>query len=284
VRSIIPHLSRGALKNEMLKRPHYIGLGVVVLLTLTILNLPSAARSRLKQSVGSVFLPLFGLANAGHAAIGRVSDSTATHGQLVTENQALRRENQELRLQIDHSKEVERENSRLRQLLGWQQQRSWKLKLANVVLREPANWWRTVQIDLGSRDGIKLNMPVLSTEGLVGRVSAVSLTQSQVVLLGDANCKVAALVQNETRLAGVVGPYGPIDGSLVSMTYLPPNANVKPGQNVVTSGNGGIFPKEILIGKIVDAHPAEFGLSTEARVKLAADLNSLEEVFVLMDK
>ena len=268
----------------MFKRPHYIGLGLVVVLSLTILNLPSQVTARLKLGIGSIFLPLFGLTSAAHQVAGRAGDTIIPKGQLITENQVLRRENQELKVQADHSKEIERENARLRQLLGWQQQKPWKLKLGNVILREPANWWRTVQIDLGSRDGIKVNMPVLTTDGLVGRISSVNLAQSQVVLLGDPNCKVSALVQNESRISGVIGPYGPIDGSLVSMTYLPPNANVKPGQNVVTSGNGGIFPKEIIIGKIVDAHPAEFGLSTEARVKLAADLNSLEEVFVLIEK
>ena len=81
----------------------------------------------------------------------------------------------------------------------------------------------------------------------------------------------------------MLGPSGPLDSALVELAYLPPNANVKSGQRVVTSGNGGIFPKEIPIGKIVDARPADYGLSTEARVKLAANLNALEEVWVLFE-
>ena len=59
-------------------------------------------------------------------------------------------------------------------------------------MRDPANWWRTVQIDLGSRDGIQTNQPVLTAEGLVGRVSSVSYVSSQVVLIGDPNCRVSA--------------------------------------------------------------------------------------------
>ena len=66
---------------------------------------------------------------------------------------------------------IARENDQLRALLGWQRQAPWKLKLANVVMRDPANWWRTVQIDLGSRDGVRENLPVLTADGLVGRVS-----------------------------------------------------------------------------------------------------------------
>src|SRR6266699_1400220 len=109
----------------MLKRPHYIAVGVVVVLALLVLNLPGRATARLK-------------------------------------------------------------------LFQWEQQHRWKsrLKLAHVITRDPANWWRTVQIDLGSRDGLRTNLTVLTTEGLVGRVHSVGFTRSQVVLVGDPNCKV----------------------------------------------------------------------------------------------
>ena len=151
-----------------------------------------------------------------------------------------------------------------------------------MVLRDPSNWWRTVQIDLGSRDGIRANLPVLTADGLVGRISSVSLTRSQVVLLGDPNCKVAGSVENEAATRASSNAAGPFDSSLLTLGYLPKDANLKPGQNVVTSGQGGIFPKGIPIGKIVDSHPVDYGLSTEARVKLAANLGALEEVWVLI--
>ena len=88
------------------------------------------------------------------------------------------------------------------QLYGWQQKTTWKLKLANAIVRDPANWWRTVQIDLGSRDGLRTNLPVLSTEGLVGRVSSVSLTRSQVVLVGDHDCRAGGANERPARAAG----------------------------------------------------------------------------------
>ena len=147
-------------------------------------------------------------------------------------------------------------------------------------MRDPANWWRTVQIDLGSRDGLRENLPVLTADGLVGRVSSVGLTRSQVVLIGDPNCRVSALVENPAHDIGVISASGPLDNSLVELTYLSGNADLKPGQNVVTSGLGGIFPKGIPIGQIVDAQPVEFGLYTEARVKLSANLGALEQVWV----
>jgi rod shape-determining protein MreC len=265
----------------MLKRPHYIALGLVVLLTLVILNLPSQTTARLKLGIGSLFLPLFGLASSAQQVAGATEDALVPRRELLKLNDGLRRENQQLRLQAMQSEETVRENARLRQLMGWQRQTPGKYKLAKVILRDPANWWRTVQIDLGSRDGLRMNLPVLTTEGLVGRISSVSLTRSQVTLLGDPNCKVSARVENETRDTGVIGASEPLETELVELGYLSRNANLKPAQNVVTSGEGGIFPKGIPIGRIVDVQPVDYGSRTEARVKLAANLNALEEVWVM---
>jgi rod shape-determining protein MreC len=166
-------------------------------------------------------------------------------------------------------------------LVGWQPQSPWKLKLGRVVLRDPADWWRTIHIDLGSRHGVRTNMPVLSTDGLVGRVTEVSLERSQVALVGDPSCRVSALVGNETRDSGIIGAAGPVDERIVTMSYLSRNAELKPGQKVETSGLGGVFPKGIPVGQVMDSQLVEYGLYTQARVRLAANLGSLEEVWVL---
>ena len=253
----------------------------MVLLTMVILNLPSPMRARLKLGIGSLFLPLFGLVGFSQQLLGQAGDALTPRSELLRQNEKLRRENEELRLHAKESEEMRRENERLRKSIGWQQRQPWTLKAANVLLRDPANWWHTVQIDLGRRDGITTNLPVLNLDGfLVGRVSSVSFTRSQVVLLGDPNCKVAARVENETGDMGIIGAGGPLDSEFVEIGYLSRNANLKPGQNVKTSGEGGIFPKDIPIGKVVDTRSAEYGLSTAARVKLGANLNGLEQVWV----
>jgi rod shape-determining protein MreC len=265
----------------MFKRSHYMALGLVVFLTLIILNLPRQAAARLKLGIGSLFLPLFGLTTTAKQVAAEAGDAIVPRGELLKQNDTLRRENQELRLQAMHSQDVARENERLRRFVGWQQQQRWKLKLATVVLRDPANWWRNVQIDLGSRDGLTNNLPVLTTDGfLVGRISTVHLTRAEVVLIGDAACKVAARVENETGDMGVINASGPLETEFVELGFVAKSANLKPGQNVKTSGGGGIFPKDIPIGKIVDTRSVEYGLSTVARVKLGANLNALEEVWV----
>jgi len=266
----------------MFKQKNYLALGAVVLVAVVLLSLPTRATSRLRLAVSSWFLPLFGLAGAGQQLPADLADSLLTRHELLHQMDVLRRENQQLRSQAIQNEAIVRENDQLHALLGWKQTVPWKLKMANVVMRDPANWWRTVQIDLGSRDGIQTNQPVLTNEGLVGRISAVSYLNSQVVLIGDHDCRVSALVDDSTHDVGVLSASGPLDTSLVQLSYLSSTANLKSGQNVFTSGLGGIFPKGIPIGKIEDMQSVEFGLATEARVRLNANLGALEQVCVLI--
>jgi len=265
----------------MFKQKNYLALGAVVLVAIILLSLPSRATARLKLSVGSWFLPLFGLAGAAQQLPADLADSVLSRRELLHQVDILRRENQQLRSQAVQGVAIARENDQLRALFNWQRQSPWRLKLANVVMRDPANWWRTVQIDLGTRDGLRENLPVITDAGLVGRVSSVSLTRAQVILVGDPNCRVSALVENSARDMGVLLAGGTLDTSLVELTYLASSANLKPGQSVITSGLGGIFPKGIPIGEVVDSRSVEYGLYTDARVKLNANLGSLEQVWVL---
>ena len=255
----------------------------LLIVAVVLLSLPTRVTSRLKLAVGSWFLPLFGLASAGQQLPADLADSVLTRHELLKQVDALRRENQQLRSQAVQSLAIARENDQLRALFNWPRQSPWKLKLANVVMRDPANWWRTVQIDLGSRDAIQTNMPVLNAEGfLVGRVASVSFLNSQVVLIGDPNCRVSALIENPGHDVGVLSATDPVDRSLVQLGYLSSSANLKSGENVFTSGLGGVFPKGIPIGKIYDARPVEYGLATEARVKLNANLGALEQIWILI--
>ena len=269
----------------MLKQKNYLALGAVVFVAVLLLSLPTRATARLKLAVESWFWPLFGLAAAAQQLPADLADSVLPRRELLKQIDELRRENQELKEQQLQTVAMARENDQLRELLGWQREVPWKLKLANVVMRDPANWWLTIQIDLGSRDGVRTNQPVLTADGLVGRVSSVNLVSAQVVLIGDPNCRVSAVVENATHDMGVLTPAGPLDASLlrappVQLRYLPSTANLKPGQEVSTSGLGGIFPKGIPIGKIVDVQAIEYGAAVQADVKLNANLGALEQVWV----
>jgi rod shape-determining protein MreC len=140
-----------------------------------------------------------------------------------------------------------------------------------------------MEIDLGSKDSVTKNMPVVTAEGLIGRVDEVGDNYSRVLLLGDPKCRVAALVENGKRDTGIIAPGEAtvLDESIVQMTYLSRLSQISPGQRVVTSGLGGVFPKGIPIGYVVETTSVGYGLYLEARVKLIADLREMEEVWVI---
>ncbi len=265
----------------MFKQNNYIAAGIVVVVAVLILSLPSSATSHLKLALGSLFLPLFGLANAGGQLPADLADSALPRRELLHEVANLRAQVQQLQLAQLQAQATAQENDRFRDLYGWQQQQPWKFKLARVITRDPANWWRTIEIDLGSHDGITLNLPVMTQDGLIGRISSVGYARSQVILIGDPNCRVSALVKNTAQDTGILSASGPLNSSLADLTYLTSGASLKSGEQVVTSGIGGVFPWAFRWAKIVDSRPVEFGLYTEARVKLNVNLGALEEVLVL---
>jgi rod shape-determining protein MreC len=265
----------------MLRRTHYIAFCLVAVLTLLSLSLPSRASTQLKQAVGALFIPLFGLAASAESLARRAQYNLLPKQELISQLEHLARENEQLRLQLLQQSSLEEENLALRQSLGWQKQTRWNLKAARVIGRDPASWWRTAQIDLGSRDGLTTNMAVLTPEGFVGRIGQVSYTTAQVVLIGDPNCRVSALVEGTQETGFISGAASVLDRTLVSLTALDRQSQLQPGQRVVTS-HLGIYKKGIPIGHVVDAQSVGFGLYNEARVRLAADLRHLEHVWVMV--
>ena len=127
----------------MFKQKNYFAFGVVVLVVVLLLSLPTRVTGRFKHAIGSWFLPLFGLAAAAQQLPADLADSVLPRHELLKQIDNLRRENQQLRSQAVQSAAIARENDQLHALLNWQKQAPWKLKPARVIMRDPANWWRS---------------------------------------------------------------------------------------------------------------------------------------------
>jgi len=267
----------------MWKRSHSVALGLLAGLSLLLLSLPDELATRVKLALSTLYLPLLGLAGATQQAGNHVAEALLSRRELLRQLETLRRENDRLRIEALQAAEWARENERLRRQLGWQQTSPWRdrLRLARVTLQDPTPWWRTLQVDLGSRHGVRPGLPVLVPEGLVGRTQEVGPFHTRVALLGDPNCRVSARILNPAGDVGIVQPSDPLQPGWVVLSYLPRTAQVLPGQPVVTSGLGGVFPAGIPVGSVVDVHPVENGLYLEARVRLAAPIHALQEVWIL---
>lgn len=190
------------------------------------------------------------------------------YAQLAAENEELRAQNERLKAMLDYSQEND----------------AYQLKLARVVARDPDRWMNSViVINIGERDGIRANMPVITPGGVIGKVVQVSRRSANVQLITDVEggSRVSAVVQSPSRPVGVIDGYDPQQGVLV-LSKVPLDEPIEPGQRVVTSGFGGIFPPGLLIGTIESVGIGEYGLSLQAKVRPAADLVHLDEVFVVV--
>ena len=203
---------------------------------------------------------------------------------LAKRNQELTHENDILRQQIQTLGETGRENLRLQQLLGLKEHTSFHTVAARVIGRDASNWWKSIQIDRGSEDGVRTNMAVLNTDGLIGKTLAVTRGEARVLLLTDPNCKVSALLQ-DTREPGVAsGVEAAFSFSpRCLMTYVNRDAKVKAGEGVITSGLG-VFPKGIFIGVVSHAQlNKQTGMYQDIEIKPAVDFRRVEEVLVVVE-
>lgn len=266
----------------MFRRPHYIAISAVVLVVLVVLNLPNQTTAQFKLLLGGLFLPLFGIVHTTQVVSEKASDAALPRPVLIAEVERLRRENEELKLRTMQSTQLWEENAQLRSALAWTEQSPWNLKPARVVARDPSNWWRTIQIDRGERDGLAINLPVVTPEGLVGKVSQVGFASAQILLLGDPNCQLDAQIEKSAHGILRSASSGVLDPSVVKLEFIDSQIKVHAGQKVLTSGRGGVFPKGLFIGHVLDSHTVDYGMYQEARVKLAADLKKLDFVFVLL--
>lgn len=254
----------------------------MAVLLAALLNLPSPIGDRVKNAVRSALAP-FQESMAG--VLRRLREGWATVrglGGLAAENQRMAAEIARLLGEVRDLKALERENEQLRAVLGFASRAQRDLIPAEIIARGRDGWWQTVRINKGAVHGVQTNMAVISVEGLVGRIVSVSARAADVLLISDPTCKVAAQILR-TGSFGILAGRGPQwDGSVVCrMEFINKNVPIRPGDEVITSGLGGVFPRGLLIGYVDRVATDRSGLYQYADVISKADIGTLEYVFVV---
>jgi rod shape-determining protein MreC len=196
---------------------------------------------------------------------------------LREENKRLTVEMSTLKRRLDQLQEQALETQRLQRLLAMRDNSQADFLTARVVGKDATNWFKTILLDCGSMHGVRRDQPVLAPNGLVGRVVEVAPTSARVQLLTDSVSAVGGLIRR-TRVTGIISG---ILGAGARIRYLPLMSDVAVGDEVVTSGMGGLFPKGILIGRIATVERKSGALFQEATLTPAVDLSRLEEVLIL---
>jgi len=195
---------------------------------------------------------------------------------LKEENLLLREEVQRLRNDNRSLQMLASENERLRRILQLKEGVPLKAVAAEIIGEDPSGWYKILMVDKGSACGISLGNGVLSPEGIVGRVLDLSENISKVILIVDKNSSIDAMIER-TRGRGIVEGRG---RGLCELKYVPIDEDVKMGDQVVTSGLEGIFPKGCPIGTVTRVIKKGCDLFQYIEISPAVNFSRIEEVLV----
>ncbi|MGH9946987.1 MAG: rod shape-determining protein MreC [Pyrinomonadaceae bacterium] len=198
------------------------------------------------------------------------------------ENSELKTRVEELEVELKGKEELTAENERLRSLLDLEEASKYKVLTARIIGRDPSVWFDSSIVDRGSLDGVKLNMPIVTKGGLVGRVTAVGPLTSQIDLITRDKSGVGGVIGevSESNALGVIT--GTSKRDLVEMRYVSGSVEVKIGQVVYTTGQDGIYPAGLRVGEIVDIVSGSATTPHRIFIRPTAGLDSMQEVGVLL--
>lgn len=195
------------------------------------------------------------------------------------DNLALIEENRRLLNEIAGFRETSQENIRLRSLLGFKESFRFQGVLARVIAKDASTEFRSIRINRGSDYGVRKNMAVVTQEGVVGRVLRVTATSADVLTLLDPLSGVDALVER-SRARGVVQG---LTEEVCNFRYVLRTDDIVPGDVLVSSGLGGIFPKGLPVGVVSQVNRKAYGISQQVEVRPSVDFSKLEEVLVITE-
>lgn len=217
------------------------------------------------RNIGDNVQSLFNTYQENRQLKSHLDDLAQTKAQIS----ALKKENKDLKQQVKLNKTLT----------------DYHQMTASVISRSPNNWQNYLLINKGALSGIKKDMPVMSGSGLIGRIVEVNQTNSKVSLIStdkSLSNKFAVEITKDdgTDTSGIIGRYDKDDNLLV-MTNVDSPEKIKAGQQVITSGLGGLTPRGLYVGKVVKVKKDDYGLVSSVFVKPATDLNNFTIVTVI---
>lgn len=200
------------------------------------------------------------------------------------QNEQLKERLAQVETELHSARQATDENERLKSLLNLNEQTNIKNVPARVIARDPSVWFNTITINRGSSSGIEVNMPVVTPGGIVGRVITVSPWASQVMLITDEKAGAGAVIGQlgQSGALGSVRGRADLGVGLIEMRYVSGLEKVEVNDYVMTTGQDGIYPQGLNIGRVVDVKNGTATTAHQILIQPGAQLDHLEEVAVLL--
>ena len=202
----------------------------------------------------------------------------------AAENEQLKERLAKAEMDLQAARQAEAENERLKGLLGLHEKIDIESVPARVIARDPSVWFNTITINRGSNSGVAVNMPVVTGSGIVGRVITVSPFASQVMLITDEKAGAGAVVGQlgQSGALGSVRGRADLGVGVIEMRYVSGLEKVELGDHVMTTGQDGIYPPGLNVGKVVDVKHGSATQAHQILIQPGAQLDHLEDVAVLL--
>lgn len=242
---------------------------------------PTADPTVAERVAHAIYGPLQRAVGSVSGAIGGTLRNWADLRDAQRENVHLKEEVERLQIQVAALEEAARENATLRSMVGLAETVSHEVVVGEVIAWSPNNWWGTIKINRGSRDGVEPGMAVVAPEGVVGRVRTVTTGTSEVLLITDDVSAFGGVVQATGERLLIEGTGRPFS-QLLSARPLEGDGRLHEGDVIVT-GASGIFPKGIPVGVIERVEQREERVATTGVVRPFVDFARLEWVAVILD-
>lgn len=233
-------------------------------------NTPINGRSFISDILSSPFDLLSFLSNSIKTNVKNLLNTYA-------ENKILKEQLNKTLMERQMYSEIIQENKRLKAILSLKEQEPKYLTAAKVIAKGYDRFLQTITIDKGKSNGIKKDMAVITTKGLIGKIYSVRENFSDVLLLKDPNFSVAVRLQN-SRVEGIVSGTG---GKYCILKYISPEEDIKPDETVITSGLDGIFPQGIPVGTIKSIKKEGIEFFLNIQIKPFQENEKIEEVIIL---
>ena len=204
--------------------------------------------------------------------------------ELIEENNALRERIAELEQQNYDAAQLEERSAWMSNFLELKNQHTdFKMLSASVTGRESGNYSKILTIDVGSGAGVTMNMPVITSEGIVGRITELGYNWAKVTTIVESQSSVGAYIER-TEDAGICeGEFALSSDGLCRLSYLPAEAEVRVGDRVLSTGYGSVYPRGLVIGYVETVGINELTRSPDVTVKCAVDFSELAKVMIITD-